>query len=74
MTHDELITKAVAKAKRAGITEELLRPRVREAAVIYFDTRGPDAGTRSSWICTPASSSARRSVTQGFPGRMTTPP
>jgi hypothetical protein len=42
MTHDELIKKAIAEAKRAGITEELLRPRLREAAVIYFDTRGPD--------------------------------
>ena len=42
MTHEELIQKAVAEAKRAGITEELLRPRLRETALIYFDTRGPD--------------------------------
>ncbi len=46
MTHEELIQKAVAEAKRAGITEELVRPRLREAAVIYFDTRGPDGRYR----------------------------
>ena len=42
MTHEELIEKAIAEAKQAGITEELLRPKVREAALVYFDTRGPD--------------------------------
>ena len=42
MTHDQLIRKAIEEAKHEGITEELLNPRVREAAVIYFDTRGPD--------------------------------
>jgi hypothetical protein len=42
ITHEELIQKAVAEAKRAGITEKVERPRLREAALIYFDTRGPD--------------------------------
>jgi len=42
MTHDELIKRAIEESKRQGITEELLRPRVREAALVYFDTRGPD--------------------------------
>ena len=42
MTHDELIHKAVAEAKANGITEQLVNPRVREAALVYFDTRQPD--------------------------------
>jgi hypothetical protein len=42
MTHEELIKKAVVEAKRVGITEELVRPRLREAALIHFETRGPD--------------------------------
>jgi len=42
MTHDELIKRAIEESNRRGITEELLRPRVREAALVYFDTRGPD--------------------------------
>jgi hypothetical protein len=42
MTHDELIQKAVAEAKANGITEQLVNPRVREAALVYFDTRQPD--------------------------------
>jgi len=37
-------SKPLPEAKRAGITEELVRPRLREAALIYFDTRGPDGG------------------------------
>jgi hypothetical protein len=42
MTHEQLIQKAVAEAKRAGITEELVRPKLRETALIDFDTRTPD--------------------------------
>lgn len=42
MTHDELIKRAIEESKANGIAEELLRPRLREAAVVYFDTRGPD--------------------------------
>ncbi len=42
MTHDELIKRAIEESRANGITEELLRARIREAAVVYFDTRGPD--------------------------------
>jgi hypothetical protein len=42
MNHEDLIQKAITGAKANGITEQLVNPRVREAAVIYFDTRKPD--------------------------------
>ena len=42
MTHEELIKKAITESKKAGITEELVRPKVREAALICFDTHGAD--------------------------------